>query len=159
VIIVLAVLLAVGALVVWRLGRRSAPGHATPAGCVEAYAEACKEGDVAGYLRCLGGPLHAEGQRQAASPGKLAEQLRHSMTDVKSWVQVGEVEVVGGSARVEADVVRPEGTRRVRFRLERSATGWLIAAVDAPQDVPTPIRFGTHVSTIPEGPSPEKPAP
>jgi hypothetical protein len=130
-------------LAVRRPGRQPPSTFATPEDCVQAYAEACQEGDVAGYRRCLAEDLRAGSERQDA--GKLAMLLRASMAGVKSWVQAGP-SIEGDEAQVDVDVVRPEGTRRIRFHLARSSAGWLIKAVEAPRDVPTPIRFGTHVS-------------
>lgn len=133
-------------LVRW-LGPASSSGFATPQECVEAYREACLSGDVAEYRRCLTAARRAESERRP--PDKLADELRSSMAGVKSWVQNGEAEEEAG-ALVEVDVVRPEGTQRIGFHLQRGPGGWLIDRVDAPRDVTTPVRHGTHVSEVPE---------
>jgi hypothetical protein len=55
--------------------------------------------------------------------------------------------VEADSATVEVDAVRREGTRRIRFTLLHARPGgWRIVRVDAPRDVPTPVRYGTPVS-------------
>jgi hypothetical protein len=125
-------------------------GFATPEDCVTAHAQACKDGDVPAYLACLSGPLLDEARRLAQA-GTLPAALRRSLAGVKSWVLAGSAAAEGDSATAEVDLVRPEGTRRVRFRLARTPAGWRIVAVDAPRDLPTPVRYGTHVSAIPEG--------
>jgi hypothetical protein len=149
----LAGLLVIAALLVllvrW-FGPTSASGFATPQECVAAYAKASLEGDVAGYRRCLTVDRRAESERRFPDSAKLAEELRSSMAEVKSWVQNGDSEAEESGARVAVDVVRPEGTRRIVFHLERGPRGWLIDRVDEPQEVHTPIRHGTHVSAVPE---------
>jgi hypothetical protein len=55
---------------------------------------------------------------------------------------------------VDVDEVRRGGTRRLRFRLERSGKGWLIVAIGPPQTIPTPIPYGTHISQVPQGNGP-----
>jgi hypothetical protein len=142
------VIVALVVLVVRWWGTSANSGFAKPRECVEAYSEACLAGDVAGYRRCLTAARRAESERQDSA--KLAEELRASMAGVKSWVQNGESEEDGG-VRVEVDVVRQEGTRRIAFHLQRGPSGWLIDRVDTPREVPTPIRHGTHVSEVPEG--------
>jgi hypothetical protein len=131
--------------------RRSVPPataatFATPEDCVEAYREACKEGNVPAYLDCLAGPLLDEARRLAAA-GELPAALRRSLAGVKSWVVAAPPTIEADSATVEVDAVRLEGTRRIRFSLAHARpTGWRIVRVDAPRDVPTPVRYGTHVS-------------
>jgi hypothetical protein len=135
-------------------GRRpGAPGaaatFATPEECVLAYAEACKDGDVTAYLGCVTGPLLDEARRLDRA-GQLPPALRRSLAGVKSWVVADAAAVEADSATVEVDVVRPEGTRRIRFRL-RASPGWRIAGIDPPREVPTPVRYGTPVSAEPAG--------
>ena len=142
------VIVALAALLVRWWGTGADSGFATPQECVEAYREACLAGDVDGYRRCLTAARRAESEHRDSA--KLAEELRSSMAGVKSWVQNGKSEEEGSGARVEVDVVRHEGTRRIAFHLQRGPGGWLIDRVDAPREVPTPIRHGTHVSEVPE---------
>jgi hypothetical protein len=150
VVAAVAVTLAAGLAVVWLSPRpQPAPRFAAPDDCVAAYADACKDGDATAYLDCLAEPLRSQSRQQAPDAAKLAEQLRASMAEVKSWTQVGPAEVEGATAHVEVDEVRAGGTRRIRFRLERGAAGWRIAGIGAPQDVPAPVRYGTPVG---EGP-------
>jgi hypothetical protein len=116
---------------------------------VAACAEASRDGDVPAYLDCLAGPLLDEARRRADA-GELPEALRRSMAGVRSWV-AAEAVVEADSATVDVDVVRPEGTRRIRYRLRRTSGGYHIVAIDAPRDVPTRVRFGTHVSDTSAG--------
>ena len=134
-------------------GRRSGPPgaaatSAAPEDCVLAYAQACKEGDVPAYLGCLAGPLFDEAQRLARA-GQLPAALRRSLAGVKSWVVAAPAAVEADSATVAVDVVRPGGTQRIGFRLHRASAGWRIVGLDAPRAVPTPVRYGTHVSAEP----------
>jgi hypothetical protein len=136
----LAVVLLVGAAL-WSQGR--AAGFASPAECVEAYRDACAAGDAAKALACLGGPLRAEGERSAS-----AAALTRELAGVVSWAQ-HEPEVSGTAAHVDVDRGRRDGVQRVRFRLERGRTGWVIVGIDPPKDLPTTVPYGTHVSKVP----------
>jgi hypothetical protein len=71
------------------------------------------------------------------------------MKDVTGWSQVLEPLVTGPTAFIDVDEIRATGTRRTRFRLERGGRGWLIVAIGAPQEIPTPVPYGTHVSKVP----------
>jgi hypothetical protein len=117
-------------------------GFATPAECLDAYRDACKDGDAAGHLRCLAEPLRS--QEQATRP----EELTGRMDGVLSWGR-GEPVIDGAKAYVDVDRVKASGTQRIRFHLERSGGGWLIVRIDRPSDVPTPIRPGTPVGDVP----------
>jgi hypothetical protein len=142
--LVLALSLGLAALVLYALPRGPS-GFATPADCLDAYLDAGKDGDVARYLSCLAEPLRSEKQR-ALNTGDL---LR-SMEDVKAWSRLDPMIVQEAAAEVDVDEVRTSGTCRIRFHLLRSRDGWLIVSVDAPKAVPTPIRYGTHVSEVPD---------
>lgn len=151
-VLVLVVALGLVALAVrWSAGRR---GFATPADCLEAYGAACLAGDVAGYLSCLGEPLRSETRQCFADDQELAEWLRQTMKDVKSWTQLL-APVAGSGAEVDVDEVRASGTRRLRFHLEHSGQGWLIVGIEQPRAVPTAVPYGTHISKVPEGPPPK----
>jgi hypothetical protein len=142
----IAALLVLLALLAGRRGGTSEPGgFTTPEDCVLAHAEACRYADVTAYLDCLTGPL-LDQARQLEQSGELPGVLRRTLAGVKSFVLVGPAAVEADSAIVEADLVRPEGTRRSRFRLRQTAFGWRIVAIDAPRDIHAPVRYGTHVS-------------
>lgn len=129
-------------------------GFATPAACLDAYREASLAGDTEKYCRCLAEPLRAEIQREHPDPQQLAESLRRAMRGVKTWVQRLDFPPDQSTVQVDVDEVRIEGNRRIRFRLERSGAGWLIADIAAPEAIPAGIPYGTHVSKVPEGPQP-----
>jgi hypothetical protein len=145
--LLLAALAAGLAVVVLSRIPRGPAGFATPAECVEAYAEASKNSDVDRYLACLAEPLRSEARH--IGPEKLAETLRREMAEVKGWAQQPAAEPGDGAATIEVDEIRPAGTRRLRFRLTRTGGGWLIAAVEPPRDVSTPVRYGTRVGAEP----------
>src|SRR5262245_17891920 len=148
-----ALALTAGALALalrWSAGRA---GFATPAACLDAYGEACLAGDAAGCLSCLGEPLRSEVRRQFPDQAALAEALRQNLRGVKAWVRPLEPAVEGAAAAVDVDEVRPEGNRRLRFRLHNAGGGWLIVGIDPPRDVPAVFPYGTHVSGVPEGPA------
>jgi hypothetical protein len=126
-------------------------GFATPEECIDACREASLAGDAGQFLRCLGEPLHSDMRQRFPDATVLGETLRGQMKDVTSWSQVLEPLVTGPTAFVDVDEIRVTGTRRTRFRLERASRGWLIVAIGAPQEIPTPVPYGTHVSRVPEG--------
>jgi hypothetical protein len=127
-------------------------GFATPADCVENYAEACKTGDVPRYLACLAEPLRVA--ERSKNPREFAESLRQRMSETKSWVQQPAQEMEGSKATVDVDEIRSFGSRRLRFHLEKTSAGWLITAIDS-RDLPTKVRYGTHVSEPVDGNPPK----
>ena len=118
---------------------------ATPAACLDAFRDACKDGDLNRYLSCLGEPLRSEKAGSLRRADLLAE-----MEGVTGWTRLEPI-VAGASARVDVDEVKSARTYRRRFRLEQTPRGWLIVAVEPPREVPTPVRYGTHISET-EGP-------
>jgi hypothetical protein len=120
-------------------------GFATPGECLEAYRGASETGDAARYLRCLAEPLRSRTRQHFPEPERLAEALRQDMEGVKGWVVTSAPAVEGDTARAEVDVVRQDGVRRLRFHLERSGGGWLVAGVGSPQARPAAVPYGTHV--------------
>ncbi|MGE3805025.1 MAG: hypothetical protein AB7K24_10170 [Gemmataceae bacterium] len=146
-LIVLGVTAAILGVALW-LGQRPT-GHATLEACLDAHAEAARAGDVAGYLACLSAPLRSRTLESYPDTDKLREAIRQNNRTLKSVVQVGEPEITGAQAKVFLDEVRPAGTRRICYHLERGNNGWLISGIEAPQDVPTVIPFGTHVKDVP----------
>ena len=154
--ILVAALGVLAAALYWS-SRRAGPGYATPLACLDAYREACLAGDVDAYLRCLAEPLRSETAERFPDRAELAALLRRETAELKGWAAV-EVEAApprDGAALVDVDQVRPDGLRRVRFHLTRSAGGWLITAIDPPRDVPADIPYGTHISETPAGSAPQ----
>jgi hypothetical protein len=137
-------------LALWRPQGRQ--GFTTPAGCVEGYAAASKSGDVQRYLGCLAEPLRSHTRQQFPDPDRLAEALRRDMEGVKGWVVPSEPAVEWNTAQADVDVVRQDGVRRLHFRLERSAGGWLVAGVSSPQARPAVVPYGTHVKEVGDQP-------
>src|SRR5579871_1571906 len=121
-------------------------GFATPATCLDAYREATLAGDLEHYWPCLGEPLCTQMKQQYPIPGDLATSLREEMKQVKTWVQFPHAGDGGSKVQVDVDEVRPDGSQRVRFTLQRTAAGWIIVAIDRPKVVPAGIPYGTHVS-------------
>lgn len=123
--------------------RTATPGAATPADCLDAYYEFLQSGDVEKYLRCLDEPYRQEvGQRSF-------EAARRDVKDVKNLVQIAGPAESGSPLWVDVDEVRAAGVRRLRYHLRRLDRGWVIAAIDPPREMPTPIRYGTHVGDEP----------
>lgn len=120
-------------------------GFATPAECLDAYAAARQDGDAERYLRCLAEPLRQGLRERYPDPNQLSGALREETASVKGWVQASAPAVEGDVARADVDEVRPDGVRRLHFRLERSAGGWLVAGVDAPRARAAAVPYGTHV--------------
>lgn len=125
-------------------------GYATPTECLNAYWEAGQAGDVARYRSCLGEPLRSAMEQRFPDAAAWAEFLRASVKDIKSWVQLLDSQIQGPAARVDVEEVRLAGKRRLRFHLAHSGSGWLIVAIEQPQEVPALIPYGTHVSKVPE---------
>jgi hypothetical protein len=144
-ILLSAVTLAVlaGALA-WSLRSRSTR-YATPADCLEAYRAASLAGDAARFRGCLGEPLRSEVQRSYADDHSLADALRRDTTGIKNWVDLGPPEVHGDGAVAVVDEVRATGQRRLRFHLERSGSGWLIARVEKEDERAPEVRYGTRL--------------
>jgi hypothetical protein len=143
-LLLLAAAAAAGLAVVLARPARRPAGFATPADCLDAYAAAGQAGDTAAYLSCLAEPLRSETTQRFADERDLADWLRQQMKDVKGWTQRPQSQMAA-AAEVDVDEVRPGGTRRARYRLERQGGGWLIAAVGPAREVPGGVRYGTHV--------------
>src|SRR5262249_5375037 len=61
-----AVTLGVALVLILRAPRSNrSPRFASPEDCIQAYAEACKEGDVSSYLDCLAEPLRSQRLQRA----------------------------------------------------------------------------------------------
>jgi len=129
-------------------------GFATPAACLDAYRDASPAGNVEKYWSCLAEPLRSEMQRQHPNSRELAESLRREMKAVKTWVQLLESDATVATVQVDVDEVRVDGNRRIRFHLQRSGSGWLIAGMEQPKIIPAGIPYGTHVSKVSEEPQP-----
>jgi hypothetical protein len=136
------------ALAIWWSQRQS--GFATPAACLDAYREASRAGDVEKYRSCLAEPLRSETQRLHPDAQELAESLRREMRDVKTWVLLLESESTASTVAFDVDEVCLDGSHRIRFHLQRSGAGWLIAGREQPKLVPAGIPYGTHVSKVSE---------
>jgi hypothetical protein len=146
--LILAALVALGLLALVLYHRSSSPGptevrFATPAECVDAYAEACLDGDVSGFRATLTEPLRGQSLEGVTDPGKQAEAVRLRMAEVKSWVQRGEPAIDGDEATVEVVEVHEGGARLVRFHLKRVAGGWQITQINDAGEVKMPTRYGT----------------
>src|SRR5438128_10368650 len=90
---VLVLTLALLALALW--GSPSRTGYGTPSACLDVYGEARRAGDVAKYRSCLGEPLRSEMERRFADADAWAEFLRESVKEVKSWVQLRDLQFEG----------------------------------------------------------------
>ena len=139
----MALILALGALAYY--GRpRAQQGFVTPAECLDAFRDACKDGDVSRYLDCLGEPLRSEKQRSVT-----ATELVRQMEGVKSWTRHEPV-IRNGAADVEVDLVRKTGTSRLSFHLQHTERGWVIVALDGPHQRTSPVLYGTPAGAHPE---------
>jgi hypothetical protein len=131
--------LVVGIVLVIYASHRGGAAFPSPEACLDAYRDACKDGNWSRYLSCLGEPLRSERQLAAT-----VETLHQEMEGIKSWTRLDPV-VQNTTAYADVDQVRLSGTCRIRFHLQRAGPGWLIVGIDLPLEIPTPIRFGTHV--------------
>src|SRR5262249_34805518 len=111
---------------------------------------ASRAGHVNQYYRCLAEPLRSEIQRLHPNVQEWADSLRREMQGVKTWVQVLDTASDQGTAQVDVDEVRMDGSRRIHFRLQRFGSGWLIVGLDPPKLRPASIPYGTHISQTPE---------
>jgi hypothetical protein len=130
--------------------RPTATGFAAPTDCLEAYRDACQNGDVSQYFACLGEPLRSQMRKRNAMDEQLAAALRTEMKTVNSWVELPDSVQTGSTARIRVETEGPRGIRRTSFDLEKTRAGWLIVTIGPPQEVSAPIRFGTHVGDSPK---------
>ena len=125
-------------------------GFATPAACLDAYREAMRAGDIEKLSICLTESFHSELGRRDASAKQWAQSLRQDMIGVKTWVQLPDSVNDDATLQVDVDEVRMDGNRRLRFRLQRSGSGWLIAGMEQAKPIPAGVPYGTHVSKVAE---------
>lgn len=123
----------------------SPEGYSTPEACVQAYAEALKDGDVARYQETLAEPLRSKSQKSGATREDLSETLQQQMSGVVNWVQVGDPTMEESTALVEVDVDRREQRQRLRFHLRRDESGWRITQIERTHQERPSIRPGTPV--------------
>ena len=142
--ILLVIVLGAGALAA-RLSL-SSRGYATPAACMEAYREAILAGDAPRFLDCLAEPLRSQHNGRCVDSVEMVGILKSKVHDVKAWGQSVQMQPGDSIAVVDVDEVRVHGTRRVRYRLEQTSRGWLIAEIGPPKDMPTEVPYGTHIS-------------
>jgi hypothetical protein len=121
----------------WASGSK---GFATPGECVEAYRDAILADDADRFRECLADTLRSP-------PPPITEAIRTPMKEIKGWSQSVET-LDSRSAVVTVDEIRTASTRRVRYRLERTSGGWLIAEIGQAKDVPTTVPYGTHISKV-----------
>ena len=129
---------------------RQPVGFATPAACLDVYREAMLAGDIEKYHSSLADPFYASIQRRHSGTKELADSLRQEMKDVKAWIQLPQLKSDESTVQVDVEEVRIDGNRRIPFRLQRFANGWLIVGIDEARLVPVGIPYGTHVSKVPE---------
>jgi hypothetical protein len=132
--LIIALLVLAGGGLRWWI---SPSGFRTPDECLTAYREACLAGDAGRIRNCLGEPLSSRAEDAAAA----------RMAGLKGWSQSVE-SIREKDAVVVVDEIRSGGIRRVRYRLERTANGWLIARIDPPENIPPAVPFGTHISKV-----------
>jgi hypothetical protein len=104
-------------------------------------------GDTNRFVGCLTDPLRWHCDGKCVGGEKTCELLREEMKDIKGWSQSVELEDER-NALVTVDEVRTGGTRRVRYRLEQTNRGWLMAEIVDIKNVPTSVPFGTHISKV-----------
>jgi hypothetical protein len=140
----LVVLALLAGVIYWSARPR---GFSTPGQCVEAYRDALAAGDQSRYMSCLAPPLRTQMQEEPEERFQ-ANALRFK-EHIKGWRQSVESEQ-DSTAAVLVNEVSVLGTVQRRYRLERSGSGWLIAAIEQGKEVPTPVPYGTHISKVPE---------
>jgi hypothetical protein len=124
---------------------RSAAKFAEPTDCLCAYYEACQNGDMSAYLRCLTPRLRSKIEGEAQAP-RLGTVLRQGT--VKNWVVVSASDDQSRVSTILIDEVRPDGISRVRFQLERAGNTWLIENLSPVQQNQPSIPFGTDVRAV-----------
>jgi hypothetical protein len=136
-------LLAVFAVgVVWT---RSASGRffAGPSECVEAYYRTLKDADERGFRECLADEL----RRHYAERGPLAADLQARGRDLRGWV-VFAAESAPEGMSVVVEEQYSAGRRRQKLLLARVGSSWRVARIEAAQDLPQDIPYGTHISQV-----------
>src|SRR5262249_30282653 len=119
--------------------RPSEPGFDTPAACLEAFRDACKDGDAPDCRRCLAESLRA-------GSADLFEVARRDLQEVRHWNQYAP-EIRGDAATTREDRVGAEGLIHcVDYRRGRARPGWQIVAVGPAEIIRPPVRPGTHVN-------------
>jgi hypothetical protein len=119
--------------------RPSSPGFATPTACLEAFRDACKDGDNITFQRCLAGPLRTDAATRF-------DVLRRDVQAIQHWNQFAP-EMADHTATILVDQVRTDGMiHRIAYRLEQSRSGWRLVAIGPPEIIRPTIRPGTHVN-------------
>ena len=132
---------------VWLRATRG-PHFATPTECAEAYLQAVKAADAAGYLTCLADEVCAAERQRLPADGALARELAARGRDLRNWVIVSEAPAAEGRAVVWADHQFSSGRGRQKLVLERAGTAWRIAELGPVQPIAQEVPYGTHISQV-----------
>ncbi|MGO9471799.1 MAG: hypothetical protein ACLQIB_53570 [Isosphaeraceae bacterium] len=121
--------------------------------------EAGRRGDVQGYLAAFTGPLRDRALREVRERGQdgFADDLRRAAAARKSHA-IFTAEPDGPDAcRIVVEAVYPDCNERQTYHLERTPSGWLVAAVDLLRSRSPEEKYGSPAGLV-ESEGPKLPA-
>jgi hypothetical protein len=155
-------------LLLWGGARRPAPNPSpeattadTPSPArgadarIQKLLEDAARGDVSAYLAAFGGPLRQRLERELAERGRaaFADDLQRAAAARKSHATFAPEPEGPSAARITVETVYLDRNERQTYRLEQSAEGWVVTAVETIRSHQPKAKYGAPASyQEPEGP-------
>jgi hypothetical protein len=114
-------------------------------------------GDVPGYLAAFTGPLRDRLEREARErgPDGFAGDLRRAADARKSHAIFAAVSDGPDACRIVVEAVYPDRNERQAYRLERTPSGWLVAAVEPVRSRSPEEKYGSPAGLVGSDGQPE----
>ena len=145
--------LLLGGALLWSRGGgaigNKAPAGSSPEACLGELTLAAREGNVASYLACFGGPLAEQLAKQAAgeaSPGEFARQLRESTTELRGIASYEQRPPTTYEAELVLERIYPRVNERYRAVLRQADGRWRVYELTRLGAARPPIEYGAPVS-------------
>jgi len=112
--------------------------------------QACRKGDVRGYLGCFAGKLQARLAQVAREQGKqtFAALLRQMLAPVKGIAVFAPESTGQGLWKVVAEFTFADRTERQTFHVRREGKDWKIVRIESARPAPVLIPYGTPVEEL-----------
>ncbi len=141
-----------GAIIWWTTNQssKSEPQNSSPDTVVWRLVQACREGDVAGYLDCFATSLQRKVERLAQEQGaeRFRRYLKQLIAPVKGIVTFAPQRDAEGNWRVVTEFVFADRTERQVFLVRKVKGVWKIVGIETAKSVPVLVPYGTPVKGL-----------
>ncbi len=141
-----------GAIIWWTTSysSKSEPQNPLPDTAVWRLVQACREGDVAGYLDCFEASLQQKVERLVQEQGseRFRRYLKQLVAPVKGIVTFAPQRDAEGNWRVVTEFVFADRTEQQVFLVRKVRGVWKIVGVETAKSVPVLVPYGTPVKGL-----------